>query len=101
VSKLRLDIDTLAVDSFEPARALDLRATVQARQVTPEPDCQYSYDYGNPCNTLDPMSGCDTCAETCAHTCARTCGNTCPASCAYTCGFTCTVPDTDPLVCLD
>jgi hypothetical protein len=79
--KLHLDPATLQVESFESARSQELRATVHAREVTPDPDCQFSYDYGSPCESAPGY----TCLNTCPATCANTCG-----TCSFTCSSLCT-----------
>jgi len=81
MKKLSLDPAALQVESFEPARAQELRATVHAREVTPDPDCQFSYDYGSPCESAPGY----TCLNTCPATCANTCG-----TCSFTCSSLCT-----------
>ena len=67
MKKLSLDPGALRVESFVAAAPDEMRATVQALQVTPDPDCQFSYDYGS------------TCPSTCAQTCGSTCGHLCTA----------------------
>ena len=83
MKKLYLDPTALQVESFEPARSQELRATVHAREVTPDPDCQYSYDYGSPCESAPGYTCLNTCAATCPSTCAATCPATCSALCTY------------------
>ena len=82
MKKLSLDVGALQVESFVPAAPLELRATVHAREVTPEPDCQFSYDYGSPCPSAP--------GYTCLNTCPATCANSCAGTCYATCGRLCT-----------
>lgn len=82
MQKLSLDPATLQVQSFVPAEQEEVRATVRAQQVTPDPDCQFSYDYGSPCESMP--------GYTCLNTCPATCQNSCPNTCSPTCGRLCT-----------
>lgn len=81
MKKLSLDPAALRVESFVPAPRHEGRATVQANQVTPEPDCQFSYDYGWPCESAPGYTCLNTCPATCPNTCAQTCGSTCGSFC--------------------
>ena len=86
MKKLKLDLEALEVDSFEPAPETRLRATVHGREWWSEPDCQ---------PTEEPQL---TCAATCAPSCRScvgypTCDWTCSCdtycgtpSCVNTCG---------------
>lgn len=72
MKKLRLDPDTLRVDSFSPAHPQEGEGTVVARQIT--------------------AGGCFSgTLPSCRPTCYDTCGN---VTCAYTCPYTC-----EPLIC--
>jgi len=96
MSKLRLQLEDLAVDSFETTQAptptrgtVDAFATVVAgtcpRRTCGEPTDQYTCWY-----TCDDASCANTCANTCAATCPNTCANTCAYTCDdFTCAFTC------------
>jgi hypothetical protein len=88
--KLSLDPAALQVESFASAPQMELRATVHAREVTPDPDCQFSYDYGSPCESAPGYTCLNTCAATCPNTCAYSCPNTCGAVC--TAGPACVDP---------
>jgi hypothetical protein len=91
--KLRLDLDVLAVDSFDTQGAGKGKGTVLAESgastyytlcVGPcaptwdAPTCAYTCD--------DPTCpACPTCAESCNGTCDATCYETCGVSCYETC----------------
>jgi hypothetical protein len=75
-SKLKLDLDQLAVDSFDTADARPRRGTVFGEQCT--------------CPTACTCPGCPTCDATCPATCVNTCDDyTCANSCNGTCGASC------------
>jgi hypothetical protein len=71
--KLTLNLDQLAVDSFDTAAATEKKGTVFGEQCT--------------CQTQCSCPGCPTCDYTCDDvTCAASCGScepTCDASCWY------------------
>jgi hypothetical protein len=67
MKKLKLDVEALEVDSFEPAAESRLRATVHGREWS-DPGCQ---------ETVEP-------GVTCAASCQGTC-RSCPAD--PTCGY--------------
>jgi hypothetical protein len=77
MKKLKLQIDDLAIESFETATVAAEEGTVMAHGTK---------------DTCDPAIG--TCF---GYTCYATCAGTCPDSCAYTCdpavgtcfGYTC------------
>jgi hypothetical protein len=71
-NKLKLQLEDLAVDSFDTTAAEKPRGTVFGEQCT--------------CYTQCTCPGCPTCDGTCPNTCAYTCDD---ASCAATCGGTC------------
>ena len=72
MAKMKLELDTLAVDSFDTTAAEKERGTVFGEQCT--------------CYTNCTCPGCYTCDNTCPATCAYTCDdNTCAASCNGTC----------------
>jgi hypothetical protein len=94
MKKLRLELDSLAVESFDTAAAQKPKGTVFGEQCT--------------CNTMcaqQTCPGCPTCDNTCAYTCddatcpacptcAASCNGSCEATCygtcgEYTCAFTC------------
>ena len=72
MAKMKLELDTLAVDSFDTTAAEKARGTVFGEQCT--------------CYTNCTCPGCYTCDNTCANTCDD---YTCLASCNGTCGDTC------------
>jgi modification target Cys-rich repeat protein len=75
-TKLTLNVEQLAVDSFDTSTASAKRGTVFGEQCT--------------CYTQCTCPGCPTCYNTCAATCVNTCDDhTCAASCNGTCGATC------------
>ncbi len=69
--KLKLDLDQLAVDSFDTEAPPRRSGTVFGEQCT--------------CYTQCTCPGCPTCDASCN----GTCGGTCEASCNGTCGGTC------------
>jgi hypothetical protein len=72
--KLKLDLDQITVDSFDPNPSEGVRrGTVQGFGPTPVFTC--------------PLT-CDTCYNTCA-SCDGTCENSCAGTCYYTCGGSC------------
>ena len=90
--KLKLEIENLAVESFDTQAAAKPKGTVFGEQCT--------------CYTACTCPGCPTCDNTCAYTCddatcpacptcAASCNGTCDDSCnygtcgEYTCAFTC------------
>ena len=82
--KLKLDLDQLAVDSFDTASPAPKGGTVFGEQCT--------------CYTNCTCPGCPTCYATCngQATCANTCANTCDDyTCAASCNGTCVGCGTD------
>ena len=95
MQKLRLELESLAVESFETHAGAGPRGTVQAFASVGDSTCRYAICYYE---TYAP--GC-TWGDTCAYTCQNcptnhaTCGNTCNHTCDdHTC-VTCYEP-TDP-----
>jgi hypothetical protein len=80
-SKLKLNLDQLAVDSFDTSTAQSPRGTVHGEQCT--------------CPTACTCPGCPTCDATCANTCDDyTCAASCNGTCgAATCGNSCNRTD--------
>ena len=83
-TKLKLNLDELAVDSFDTVGAEKTKGTVFGEQCT--------------CYTNCTCPGCPTCyascngtcdASACNGTCDASCNGTCGASCDYSCGGTC------------
>ncbi|WP_420128328.1 hypothetical protein [Longimicrobium sp.] len=70
-AKLKLNLEDLAVDSFDTMRPAPKKGTVFGEQCT--------------CYTQCTCPGCPTCDASCN----GTCGGTCEASCNGTCGGTC------------
>ena len=86
--KVRLELDSLAVESFVPVAAAPERGTVRAH------DSGHSCDV--PCATPRPTE--DPAADTCAATCAReSCAWSCEAS---TCGCSGVSGSMTPSVCV-
>ena len=69
--KLKLDLDQLAVDTFDTEAPPARQGTVYGEQCT--------------CYTACTCPGCPTCDVSCN----GTCGGTCDASCNGTCGGSC------------
>lgn len=98
MKKLALKLDSLAVETFDPAPVQGGRGTVIGEQTAIGGTC-----YGGTCETCvydtcqaycvseiqtcpDSCFGtCDTCADTCGFTCGRTCYQTCGGATCYTC----------------
>jgi hypothetical protein len=79
IMKLKLDLNALAVDSFDTTRVESPAGTVFGE----EQECT--------CLTACTGPGCLTCGETCADSCNGTCFPDCPRetkyeTCLYTCG---------------
>lgn len=66
LSKLKLDLDELTVDSFDTSPGEAENGTVFGEQCT--------------CETVCTCPGCDTCDISC-YSCAVTCAATCPNTC--------------------
>jgi hypothetical protein len=80
MSKLKLAIDNLAVESFDTCSVPKEKGTVFGEQCT--------------CQTVCTCPGCPTCDQTCPQTCddyscAWSCNGTCAGTCYDTCGLTC------------
>jgi hypothetical protein len=84
MNKLKLDLDTLAVESFDTATARKEDGTVFGEQCT--------------CNTHCTCPGCESCDNTCPYTCDDyTCGG---GTCEGTCGGECMSQwETCPAIC--
>ncbi|HEX8905972.1 MAG TPA: hypothetical protein VF771_14075 [Longimicrobiaceae bacterium] len=100
MKKLTLNLDELAVDSFDTVPTAGRRGTVQARSGTTYADesCNGTCDhtcYPDSCASCDFTCGsCASCGGTCAVSCgAATCGgaDTCGGTCDYA---TCAQPET-------
>src|ERR1700754_3249504 len=104
--KLRLNLEELAVESFDTLRPDEKRGTVEARVETwDEPTCARmtcketclaqcswvtvcaggSCGQTECCTTWPPGPCGDTCYESCLASCAHTCWHTCQLTCAATC----------------
>lgn len=82
--KLALNLDQLAVESFDTAAHMEKNGTVFGEQCTCVTNCTCPG-----CPTCDASCG-GTCAGTCEASCNGTCGNTCnscDASCYGTCDY--------------
>jgi hypothetical protein len=73
MKKMKLNLEQLAVDSFDTSTALEKRGTVFGEQCT--------------CPTNCTCPGCPTCYESCNGTCGDSCHGTCAGqwSCDPTC----------------
>ncbi|HEX6746263.1 MAG TPA: hypothetical protein VF092_03030 [Longimicrobium sp.] len=74
-SKLTLNLEQLAVDSFQTTVAEKRKGTVFGEQCT--------------CYTNCTCPGCPTCADTCPNTCAYTCDDDTCANCTDPTGYSC------------
>lgn len=82
-NKLRLELEQLAVESFDTASPAAQRGTVLGEQ-----QCT--------CPTNCSCPGCYTCDNTCPNTCAYTCDDaSCANTCDGTCNWTCYETDCD------
>ena len=79
--KLKLELESLVVDSFATVPGDEARGTVQAFASVGDSTCRWAICYYE---TYAP--GC-TLGETCAYSC--NCATNGGASCVYTCGYTC------------
>jgi hypothetical protein len=87
-AKLRLDLDDLAVDTFDTTRGEKSRGTVFGEQCTCQTACNCETAWSCPGNA---SCGCDSLGHTCQNSCVGTCG--CytwmtECQCAPTCGAT-------------
>jgi modification target Cys-rich repeat protein len=89
MKKLRLDVDALQVESFDPtATEAPPRGTVEGNLIAEDP-------YSLAQSGCEIYSGCcPTLAGTCYNTCKASCNGTCmgQATCFYTCRATCICP---------
>lgn len=114
--KLSLNLDSLAVQSFETTpEDAGARGTVLGRGHAVPVHRTDTYPNGcpSPLCVDTPLASCDgscvdtcydscngscaSCVYSCGASCGGTCNETCPASCAPSCGPLC-VPPTDPAV---
>jgi hypothetical protein len=73
-TKLKLNLDQLAVDSFDTTTPAAKAGTVFGEQCT--------------CYTNCTCPGCPTCDASCNGTCGASCNGTCGDSCDWTCNYT-------------
>jgi hypothetical protein len=73
MKKMKLNLEQLAVDSFDTSAAAEKRGTVFGEQCT--------------CPTNCTCPGCPTCYESCNGTCGDSCYGTCAGQ--HTCDGTC------------
>ena len=104
MKKLSLDIEDLAVESFDTSAAgVAPRGTIHGAQVSQTTCAQLICDCptnGAECDT-NYGSACEdtfnTCAITCGDSCTFHCSRTCPPNtCAYSCEGTCGCPTWSP-----
>jgi len=74
MGKIRLELESLAVESFATLPREGSVGTIHAHQFESLRSCNLTCE--------------DTCIQTCANTCLNTCG-TCNATCVNTCGASC------------
>lgn len=93
MAKLKLDVNSLSVQSFQTvATEGAARGTVHGRAEVP--DKTYGCSINPPCLHTEQLSCNGTCYETCHESChweltCHTCLATCPITCWNTCGNTC------------
>jgi hypothetical protein len=75
MSKLKLRLDDLRIDSFDTTAPQKAKGTVFGEQCT--------------CYTQCTCPGCPTCDASCNGTCAASCNGTCGATCGESCNDTC------------
>ncbi|WP_420130426.1 hypothetical protein [Longimicrobium sp.] len=85
MNKLKLQVEDLAVESFDTTRPQKAKGTVFGEQCT--------------CYTQCTCPGCPTCYASCNGTCDASCNGTCDASCNGTCDATCNGCDTWDVSC--
>ncbi|HZG43630.1 MAG TPA: hypothetical protein VEY93_11745 [Longimicrobium sp.] len=78
-TKLKLNLDQLAVDSFDTTKPEAKTGTVFGEQCT--------------CYTNCTCPGCPTCYASCNGTCGNTCDASCNGTCGDTCDWTCNYTD--------
>jgi hypothetical protein len=80
MKKLRLDIEQLAVESFDVTTdVVRARGTVRG-QLTSPASC-----LATDCNQNTCAATCMTCPDTCWDSCGETCYNSCYGTCEVTC----------------
>ncbi|HET7230245.1 MAG TPA: hypothetical protein VFJ16_09595 [Longimicrobium sp.] len=79
MKKLRLDVDSLRVESFTPREPAAETGTVRAHE-TWQSDCPCEPDL-----SIDPCGPAPTAAATCGYTCGYTCGCYTPTRVGWTC----------------
>lgn len=91
--KLRLELETLVVETFAPAaEGAPRRGTVRGREDGTWIDCGTFPDScgadtcGNQCYTGPNYVSCDPTEEASCDTCDASCGISCPDTCRYYCG---------------
>jgi len=89
MSKLKLTLDDLHVDTFQTTAVQKEKGTVFGEQCTCYTQCTCPG-----CPTCQNYPTCDascngTCAATCNGTCAASCYGTCDWTCDYTCDYSC------------
>ncbi len=115
--KLTLELDSLAVQSFETTAPNGGRGTVWGQGMigvgVGVPRDTYPNGCPSPLCVDTPMASCDgscgnscydscnascaSCVHSCNASCGGSCGDTCPDSCSPSCGPLC-VPPTDPAI---
>lgn len=89
MAKLTLNVDDLAVESFDTATTRREHGTVQGMQADADTGA---------CSHVGSCwwgTGCATGCGTCVNTCKATCGTTCPATCEVSCPCTNGGPECD------
>jgi hypothetical protein len=86
MKKIRLNVDALDVESFEPDGAVPGRGTVRGAQITAYYQLCYDTDTWQMSCTCEPTCNADTC-----YNCTNGCpSNGCPSNCPTAGGRTCT-----------
>jgi hypothetical protein len=93
MKKLKLDLDALGVETFDPSPLEEERGTVLGEQLvvtllTCGPAC---FTVQATCHFSCRLTCGATCFLSCNNTCLRTCGLTCLPTCAVSC-FSCVGP---------
>jgi hypothetical protein len=83
MKKLRLNLDQLAVETFDVTfTAAQTGGTVRGHVSWPAPATCVNTD----CEQNTCAETCRTCPDTCFYSCGGTCENSCEGSCVATCG---------------
>jgi len=99
MGKLKLDLDALAVETFETTQPDESQGTVHGNQQQGTFQTLFQVSCGGSCIHCGGVATFQSCFQTCGQTCPQvqtcgltcqgTCFGTCQVTCQRTCGFTC------------